>query len=459
MRATRFGPRCIGTRRRRAVRDLAAGRRRWSTSCCRTSTASSWCAGSRQLEPEAGGASSSAGRATSRARSRRCKAGAFVLPRKADRCRRACSTMLERARSSSRTLSSGERALKRQLATGTSSTTSSARAGRCASCSSWSAAVAERGQHPDPGRERHRQGADRQRAALQQPAREGPVHQDQLRGDPEGPDRVGAVRLQRARSPARCTDKDGLLEQAQGGSLLLDEIGEMPPYLQTKLLRVLQEREYRPIGSDRVVRVDFRLICATNVDVEAALRGRAAARGPLLPHQHDHAARAAAARAHRRHPAALRLLPRQVPPALPAQRADDRAVGLSPADPQPLAGQRARARERDRARGAGGQGQRDHAGRPARVDCARTAGRRATSSSRRTGRWPRSSGWRSCRRSQRTNWNKQEAAQQLGLYRPTLYSKMRKHKIRDEGRSRRGAARAAVPRPGREVRARGEEHA
>ncbi len=67
-------------------------------------------------------------------------------------------------------------------------------------------------------------------------------------------------------------DRDGLLEQAQGGSLLLDEIGEMPPYLQTKLLRVLQEREYRPVGSDRVVRVDFRLICATNADLDAALK-------------------------------------------------------------------------------------------------------------------------------------------------------------------------------------------
>src|SRR5512136_1155325 len=67
-------------------------------------------------------------------------------------------------------------------------------------------------------------------------------------------------------------DKEGLFESAEGGSLLLDEIGEMPSYLQTKLLRVLQEREYRPIGSDRIVHVDFRLVCATNIDLDVALR-------------------------------------------------------------------------------------------------------------------------------------------------------------------------------------------
>jgi len=60
------------------------------------------------------------------------------------------------------------------------------------------------------------------------------------------------------------SDKVGLVEMASGGSLLLDEIGELPAGLQVKLLRLLQEREFRPVGGTRVVRADFRLICATN---------------------------------------------------------------------------------------------------------------------------------------------------------------------------------------------------
>jgi transcriptional regulator with PAS, ATPase and Fis domain len=67
-------------------------------------------------------------------------------------------------------------------------------------------------------------------------------------------------------------DRQGLLELAATGSLLLDEIGEMPPYLQTKLLRVLQEHEYRPLGSPRIVRASFRLLTSTNIDIERALR-------------------------------------------------------------------------------------------------------------------------------------------------------------------------------------------
>ena len=66
-------------------------------------------------------------------------------------------------------------------------------------------------------------------------------------------------------------DRPGVIELADGGSLLLDEIGEMPAALQAKLLRVLQEREFTPVGSTRPIKSDFRLICATNVNLDAAL--------------------------------------------------------------------------------------------------------------------------------------------------------------------------------------------
>jgi DNA-binding NtrC family response regulator len=67
------------------------------------------------------------------------------------------------------------------------------------------------------------------------------------------------------------SDKTGLMELADGGSLLLDEIGEMPANLQVMLLRVLQDREFRPVGGSRVIKPNFRLICATNVNIDAAL--------------------------------------------------------------------------------------------------------------------------------------------------------------------------------------------
>jgi transcriptional regulator with PAS, ATPase and Fis domain len=74
-----------------------------------------------------------------------------------------------------------------------------------------------------------------------------------------------------AHSTAR-SDRQGLFVEADGGTLFLDEIAEMPLALQPKLLRVLQDGEVRPLGTNKVERVDVRVIAATNRDLAAHLR-------------------------------------------------------------------------------------------------------------------------------------------------------------------------------------------
>ncbi len=68
------------------------------------------------------------------------------------------------------------------------------------------------------------------------------------------------------------TDFPGMIQEASGGTLFLDEVAEMPPELQTRFLRVLQEREYRPLGSTKTIASNFRLIAATNRPVADAVR-------------------------------------------------------------------------------------------------------------------------------------------------------------------------------------------
>ncbi|MGI8820593.1 MAG: sigma-54-dependent transcriptional regulator [Chthoniobacterales bacterium] len=66
-------------------------------------------------------------------------------------------------------------------------------------------------------------------------------------------------------------DFPGMIAEASGSTLFLDEISEMPPDLQTRFLRVLQEREYRPLGSTKTLKADFRVVAATNRPIAQAL--------------------------------------------------------------------------------------------------------------------------------------------------------------------------------------------
>jgi two-component system response regulator HydG len=66
--------------------------------------------------------------------------------------------------------------------------------------------------------------------------------------------------------------KDGLLATAEGGTIFLDEVGELPIDLQSKLLRAIQEKEIRPVGSNRAVPVNVRILAATNRDLESAVQ-------------------------------------------------------------------------------------------------------------------------------------------------------------------------------------------
>jgi DNA-binding NtrC family response regulator len=225
------------------------------------------------------------------------------------------------------------------------------------------------------------------------------------------------------------TDKVGLLELASGGSLMLDEIGEMPAVLQTKLLRVLQEREFRPIGSDRLVQVDFRLICATNVEVEQAL-----AEGRLREDLYF-----------RINTIALRVPPlRERSEDIPLlcshflekfnKRYQKQVKGIAPAAYQQLI----------RFRWPGNVRELENAieravlvAKGAEVQTADLPESMRDDSSAHSFSVPPHHTLAEIERLtilqtlQRTNWNKQEAASILGLYRPTLYSKMRKHDIRD----------------------------
>ena len=102
--------------------------------------------------------------------------------------------------------------------------------------------------------------------------------------------------------------KPGRFELAHGGTLFLDEIGEIPVEMQVKLLRVLQESEFERVGGIKTIKVDVRLVTATNRDLQQEIAAGDVPRGPLLPAERGADPHPAAARAARGHPAAGRAL-------------------------------------------------------------------------------------------------------------------------------------------------------
>ena len=99
--------------------------------------------------------------------------------------------------------------------------------------------------------------------------------------------------------------KPGKFELCNKGTILLDEIGEMPPMLQAKLLHVLQDQQFSRLGSRNLIKVDVRILAATNIDIPRRC-GEAAARRSLLSVKwiHDHVAAATRTSRRDRHPLA-----------------------------------------------------------------------------------------------------------------------------------------------------------
>ena len=133
-----------------------------------------------------------------------------------------------------------------------------------------------RGRERDPGlhsgRDRNREGIGRAHAARTQSASFRPIRHAELRRGSGGADRVRTIRSREGSFTGAAGRHVGKFEQAERGTIFLDEIGDMPLAMQAKLLRVLEEGEVERIGGDKPTQVDVRVVVATHRNLESLVR-------------------------------------------------------------------------------------------------------------------------------------------------------------------------------------------
>ena len=256
----------------------------------------------------------------------------------------------------------------------------------------------------------------------------------ELRGLSAGDDRGGALRLREGRVHRRDERFSRHDRGSQRQHLFLDEISEMPADLQTRFLRVLQEREFRPLGSTKTLKADFRVVAATNRPIPQRARRESPPRRSLLPAEHLSDRDPAVARAEGRYPAAGRHVPASVlrsswaNPSRRSRRKLFRSCSITrwPGNVRELQNAMeyavvlARQRPDQRERIAGGSA-------ACRPPCSkRSATDATTAASQNLDDLERNAIIQALAQ---CHGNKKKAAEILGIQRPTLYNKMKRYAI------------------------------
>ena len=159
------------------------------------------------------------------------------------------------------------------------------------------------------------------------------------------------VRPHQGQLHRRHENKIGKFQKADSGTLFLDEIGDMSLRTQAKVLRVLEEQRFEPVGASESVAVDVRVIAATNKNLEEEIARGEFPRGPVLSPQRNSLLRPAAARPARRHSHACRSFPERIQRGLRQEKSRTQRSRHGRAAALPLARQRPRTPQSGRAPG------------------------------------------------------------------------------------------------------------